>query len=541
MIFLINILWLFRTTKFVLFWIYLWQLKEYHTGRFTDHFRTHKGKKSLFSFVQIFKFLLLFFCLVDPSLTVLLLPALFFIYLVETGFFLVSAFKGTVKKPKITFKTFILISFSFIVVILFLFWTTQLMLNESKLIFLLVFDVFLVFIISAVVLLIQPFFVLARNIILIKAKNKLEQIKLLSGLKVVAITGSYGKTSTKEFLTTILSSKFKVLSTEKHQNSEVGIATRILKDLKPSHKIFVAEVGAYNKGKVKEVCKILRPDIGIVTGVNEQHLSLFGSLKNLLSAEGGEELAESLPKNGHLIVNGNNKYCLELLKKSDNLPENQEKIYSTNNYKTNADIWSEDIFVKKDSVSFIATDKNKNMANFEVKVLGKHNVENLLGAILTASILGMSFEEIVEACKKINQEQSGMVLKQGKLGVNIIDSSYSANPTGVLADLDYLSIFSGKKAIIMPCLIELGGKSSETHYNLGKKIGEICDLAIITSKDKFKEIKKGAMEKGMKEKNILLCDNSNEIYSAITLFCKAGDTVLLEGRVPNKLTNLFKR
>lgn len=539
MFYLLNILWFIRTSKYVLFWLYLWQLKEYHIGRFVDHFSTHKGKKSLFSFVQVFKFVLLFFCLFDSTLTVLLLPVLFFLYSAESALFLFGIYKNTFKKPETTLKTTILTLVSFFIVFLFLFFVSQLLIDESKLLWLLSFDAFLVFIMSAIVLLIQPFFVFGRNIILIKAKNKLEKIKSLSGLKVVAITGSYGKTSTKEFLTTILSDKFKVLSTEKHQNSEIGIARRILKDLKPSHKFFIAEVGAYNKGKVKEVCKILKPDIGIVTGVNEQHLSLFGSLKNLLSAEGGEELAESLPKNGFLIVNGNNKYCLELLKKSNNLPDNQEKIYSTKNSTTNADIWAEDIFVKKDVISFIATDKNKNMANFEVKVLGEHNVENLLGAILTSNILGMSFEEILEACKKINPEQSGMILKQGKLGVNVVDSSYSANPTGVLADLNYLSTFAGKKAIVMPCLIELGKKSSEIHYNLGKKIGKVCNLAIITTKDRFREIKKGAMESGMKEKNILLCDNSEEIYSAITLFCKAGDTVLLEGRVPDKLINLL--
>jgi len=363
---------------------------------------------------------------------------------------------------------------------------------------------------------------------------------------VVAITGSYGKTSTKEFLYTILSKKFKVLSTKDHQNSEIGVARCILEELKPSHQIFIAEVGAYNKGKVRQVCSFLKPKIGIVTGVNEQHMALFGSLKNLLSAEGGGELAEALPKDGILIVNGDNKYCISLYKEFNG----NKKIYSLSNKIINSDIWSDSISIRKDSLSFIAIDESGDMAHFDVKVLGKQNVQNLLAAILTAKQLGMSFGEISKACKDILQKAAGMTLTLGKHNINIVDSSYSSNPDGVFADLDYLSIFPGKKVIVMPCLIELGPKSEEIHEKIGRKIGEICDLAIITSKDRFKEIEKGFYEV-KKDINVLqyspdnvakclLCDNPKDIYSIATLFCKSGDTVLLEGRVPPELINLLK-
>jgi UDP-N-acetylmuramoyl-tripeptide--D-alanyl-D-alanine ligase len=335
MVFLINIIWFIRTTKFVLFWLYLWQLKEYHLGRFVDHFRTYNGRKTLFSYIYIFKIILLFFCLADNSLIVLLLPVLFFVYIGESALFVYGIYKKTAKRPKLTLKTGILLILSFGLIALFLVSTVNL-LDQDQLILLLAFDVFILFIISLIVLAIQPFFVLARKIILYRAKEKLKKIKLLSGLKVIAITGSYGKTSTKEFLKTILSKKYKVLSTKEHQNSEIGIASCILKNLQPSHQIFIAEIGAYNKGKIKEVCDVLNPKIGVVTGVNEQHLALFGSLENLLSAEGGQELADSLPKDGLLIVNGNNKYCFYLLKKSHNFPDSQEKIYSTSNKTTDS-------------------------------------------------------------------------------------------------------------------------------------------------------------------------------------------------------------
>jgi len=507
-------------------------------GRFVDHFRTHKGKELLFSFEQILKLILLVFLVLTPGLFDFLFSIIFLVYLIESVAFLRGIINKTAKKPVITLKALFLTVISFAAVILFLIWISKLG-NTAQVAWLLVFDILTLLIVSLVVLLFQPFFVAIRNNALRKAKNKLEKIKSLSSLKVVAITGSYGKTSTKEFLSTILSKKYKVLSTKEHQNSEIGIARCILQDLKPSHQIFIAEVGAYNKGKVKEVCSMLKPKIGIVTGVNEQHLALFGSLKNLLSAEGGGELAEALSKDDLLIVNGDNKYCSDLYKKGVPSGSGNKKIYSLSNKIIDSDIWSDSITVHKDEISFLAIDKSGELAHFGVKVLGKQNIQNLLGAILIAKELGMSFGEISEACKNILQEQAGMILKHGKHSIDIIDSSYSANPDGVFADLDYLSVFTGKKVIVMPCLIELGEKSAEIHEKIGRKIAEVCNLAIITSKDKFKEIKKGALENGMAEKNIILCDNPQDIYSMITLFCKSGDAVLLEGRVPSKLIDLL--
>ena len=548
---LLDIFWFGWVLKYVLFWLYLWQLKEYHTGRFVDHFRTSKGKKLLFNFEQIFKLFLLIVLFLNLNASPYLISIITLVYLAELVIFGKNIYLKNFKKPVKTFKTIFLTCASFAVVVLFLFWTFRIKIFLQP-ILILGFDIVTPIIISAIVLFFQPFFVFARNLKLKKAENKLEKIRNLNNLKIIAITGSYGKTSTKEFLTTILSKKFKVLSTSAHQNSEIGIANCILNDLKPSHQVFIAEIGAYNKGKVREVCNILKPKFGIITGVNEQHLSLFGSMKNLLLAEGGQEMSKTLPECGTLFLNGDNKYCLDLYKKDGKY---NKKIYSIDNKIINSDVWSDSVEVFRDYISFLAVDKTGSLAHFDVKVLGKQNVQNLLGAILVAKELGMPMGEISEACKNIIQEQGGMVLKQGKHGIDIIDSSYSANPDGVFADLKYLSIFPNKKIIVMPCLIELGKKSSEIHEKIGKGIATVCDLAIITSKDKFKEIEKGfneaklalrviPAEAGIQSRSpnhgtVIFCDKPEEIYSAITLFAKSGDTVLLEGRVPNKLHELF--
>jgi len=371
-----------------------------------------------------------------------------------------------------------------------------------------------------------------------KAEEKISNFKELI---TIGITGSFGKTSTKEFLSTILSEKFNVLKTKEHQNSEMGISNCILNELNLNHQVFIAEMGAYRKGGIKMLANIVKPKIGIITGVNEQHLATFGSIENLLSAEGGKELIESLPSDGLVIFNGDNKYLKDLYKETFIL----KRIYSVNKLDLEKagiepDFWAEDIKVEKRFIHFTVKNKNNEIEYFTINILGAHNVSNILAAITTAYDFGMSLKEISQACLKIKPEQGSIHLFETKSGLNILDSSYSANPDGVIADLNYLSIYPRKKIIIMPCLIELGKVSKEIHQKIGRKIGEVCDLSIITTKDRYEDIKKGAIESGMKEENIIFDENTDTILERIKNFVSVGDVVLIEGRVSKELVEKLK-
>jgi len=515
--------WLVRNTKHILFWIYLWQLKQYHRGRFFDHFRTEKGKKLLFQPFQIFKIGLVIvsiagFLFLSAEYLLFLPLILFLIYFLESLLYFKGLFAKKTKYPVLTKKTVFLVVIIILITLFYPFFVWLFVNNIFWFSFVfLIFDIFLPLIVSAVVLLFQPLADSHRLSLQKKAKEKINKLK---DITIIAITGSYGKTSTKEYLTTILSKKFKVLSTKEHQNTEIGIPQCILNDLKPEHEIFIVEMGAYDKGTIKRICDFVKPEIGIVTGINEQHLALFKSMDNLLSAEGGRELLECLPKDGLLVVNGENNYCLDLYKKAD-----IKKIsYSFDKVKN--------INIKKDSVSFSIRDMN-----FNVNILGKHNLLNLLGAISIAESLGMSFEEISKATKKISARQSSYKITKSKEGFDIIDSTYSANPAGVIADLEYLKLYSGKKIIIMPCLIELGKVAKEVHQKIGKKIAEVCDLAIITTKECFESIKEGAVKNGFKEDNIILISDVNLILGKTKSFCGSNDTILLEGRLSEPVIN----
>jgi UDP-N-acetylmuramoyl-tripeptide--D-alanyl-D-alanine ligase len=456
-------------------------------GRFLDHFRTEKGRRIFLNPLFLFKLALVPLFFFYPLLVFFLVLVL---YMAEAAKGLLDLLRKRIKKPVFTKKTAFLISIGLLIEFLFLFVLSAYAPSVLWFIFwLLVFDVLTPKIVSLIVLFFQPLAVFLRYGIIKKAKEKRAKFK---NLLVIGITGSYGKTSTKEFLYAILSEEFgpaKVLKTKEHQNSEVGVSQCILEDLKPEHQIFVCEMGAYNIGGIKLLSDIARPRIGVLTGINEQHMATFGSQENIIKAK--YELIESLPEDGVAFFNTKNKYCQELYQK---------------------------------------TRVKKFLYGQEAKFAGE---ENILGAMAVAKELGMTDEEISRAVAKIKNRIGGIQLKKGKGGLNVIDATYSANPEGVMAHLDYLKTLPGKKIIVMPCIIELGKASKEVHLRIGKKIGEICDLAIIVTKDRFREIREEA------DKKAVFLENPKKIFVKIKEFCLAGDTVLLEGRVPQKLIRLL--
>jgi UDP-N-acetylmuramoyl-tripeptide--D-alanyl-D-alanine ligase len=504
--YLLAFFWFLRQTRTSLFWLYLWQLKEYHLGRFLAHFQTSKGKRIFFNPLFILKILLFlysFFLLYSNHFWPYFLLYSSWIFVLTILYFFESLkglgefFRKNLRIPILTSKTFGLISLVLISQAFYLFFLLEkfyFVLSKNLYLFsffLLIFDILSPLSVTFLVFLVHSLSVLFyRNPLIKRAKLKREEFK---NLLVVGITGSFGKTSTKEFLATILAEKFKVLKTKEHQNSEVAISSCILNDLKKEHEIFVVEMGAYNKGGIKLLCDITKPKIGIITGINEQHLATFGSWENLLSAEGGRELIESLPPDGIVFLNAKNKYCLEIYKEI----KITKKLYGEG-----------------------------------VEISG---FENLEGAKAVAKELGMTDEEIERGVKKIQDIFPGIKIGFNKKGWRIFNASYSANPDGVSAHLDYLKTFEGKKIIIMPCLIELGSASKKVHQRIGEKIAQVCDLAIITTSDRLKELREGFLTGGGKKENIFFLEKSEDILKKIEDYCQEGDNLLLEGRVPKEL------
>jgi len=543
MFFFLSTFWFIRTIKVVLFYFYFWQLKEYHIGRFKDHLRTYKGRKLIINNLILVKLIILFPFLIilvleNKALSQTALIIIFLLYFIESLVILKNIVRKELKMPILTKKIVFLVPTGLIAeLLIFLAVLTGTGSVFSFAFWLLAVDILTPLIISFIVLVLQVPTVIIRNqFILKKARIKRQQMEKLIA---IGITGSYGKTSAKEFLATILSEKFKVLKTSNHQNSEVGISQTILKRLSPNHEVFIAEMGAYGRGGIKLLSGIVKPKIGVLTGINEQHMSLFGSQENIIKTK--YELIESLPKEGFAVFNGDNDYCLELYRKTSI----DKKLYRTQKLflgmELESDIWAENIKLEKNNISFDVCVKEGERTSFKVNILGGQNIPNILSAVLVAQKLGMSLAEIANACWKIKPEQGSMKLMPGKQDPYILNSSYSANSEGVIADLNYLKTWSGKKAIVMPCLIELGKASKNVHRRIGKKIAEVCDLAVITTEDYFEEIKQAAVSSGMKESRILFVEDSRDIIGQINLFSSPGDVALLEGRVSKKVIKALSK
>jgi UDP-N-acetylmuramoyl-tripeptide--D-alanyl-D-alanine ligase len=518
-----SLFWFLRQIKSIFFWLYLWQLKEYHIGRFVDHFRTEKGKRIFLNKNFVLKVLLFLLLVFIKNFYPLYFVFLVFYFLESAKFFL-DFFLKRALLPKFTPKA-IFLSFFNLFFLVFYFYSTF-KLNFNFFFYLVVFDILSFGVICGLVLISQIPTAILKKIIIEKAKRKRKKFR---DLLVIAIAGSYGKTSTKEFLTTILSQKFNVLKTKEHQNSEMAISRMILKELKKEHQIFVCEMGAYNKGGIKLLCEICQPKIGIITGITFQHLALFGSFENLISAEGGKELVESIPENGFLIFNGENEILREIYFST----QKKKKIVRIE--KENFDAFAKNIEVFKDKISFEVCFKGNEKIKIEANLVGVQNIQNLLLAILCAKEIGIKAKEIEKACQKISMEQGGVKLIRTKDGVDIIDSTYSTNPESVMSHLEHLKLWEGKKAIVMPCLIELGEKSKEIHEKIGKKIGEICNLAIITTRDFFEQIKESASKEALelkKEKfEIFFTESPKEISEKLKSLKEKGNVILFEGRV----------
>lgn len=501
-IYILIFFFIIREIKNLLFYEYLWQLKNYHIGRFLAHFSTSKGKKLFIN--PLIKIIILALTLVEFNLFYLLL----FIYLIES----LEIFKRKIITPQKTSKTIVL---SFLIFSVFAFFVLVLINIDpfSAFLLILLFDILTPLIVSLIILLFQPVTVLLRNRIIRKAIKKR---KSLDNLLVIGVTGSYGKSSAKEYLKKILENDFKVISTTKNENSEMGISKCILNEVNEDHEIFICEMGAYNRGGIKLLTKIAQPKIGVLTGINNQHLATFGSQENIIKAK--FELIDALPLEGLAVLNWSNDF----------IKENFNSEVASIKY-CGDDLWVEDI---KEGSFQLCSPKGRHEIKHKIK--GSFNIPNLLSAIAVAKKLGMTIEEIQDRVLKI---ENGLKIKK-KGDFDIIDATYSSNFNGIISHLNYLKKWKGNKIIVMPCLIELGRDAKTSHYEIGRKIGEVCDLAIITTNDYKKEIIKGASNYG--NSNIIFSDDSEKIYSQIESYSKNDSVILLESRVNNKLIKKYE-
>ncbi len=371
---------------------------------------------------------------------------------------------------------------------------------------------------------------LMKNRIINKAKlhrNKFPE------LKVIGITGSFGKTSVKDFLYHFLSYKYgsdKIVRTEGNINTQLGIAQTVLSKINKETIFFICEMGAYRPNEIKKSAELAKPQIGILTGINGQHSSLFGSQKKIILAK--YELIQSLPKNGLAVFNGDNRWSRLLAEKFNN------KIIVSTKTQNNSSWFSSNVKIEKKSLDFTMI-KGSEKIDFKTSLIGSQNIINIMMASVVALKLGLNIEEISKASLSLPfPAKSPYIFNYNRS--DIIDATYSSNPDGALAHLHHLRLWSGYRAIIMHGFIELGLNTNKAYYQLGRAIGRCCHIAIFTDDHNLEFIKKGLVSvEG--ETEIIFTKNINEILEKIKKFQKPEDIILLEGRLKKELMNSLKR
>lgn len=355
-------------------------------------------------------------------------------------------------------------------------------------------------------------------------KQARKKLASMPHLKVIAITGSYGKTSTKFMVRDLLKERFSVCSTPGSYNTPMGICKVINNDLQSHHQILILEMGARYEGNIQELCDIAQPNISIVTNVGVAHLETFGS-QEVIAREKGT-LVDNLSMNGAAILNGDDEYVREM---GSDRPDIERVLVGLNH----GDIKAGQISYNTEGTRFEA-EINGDRISFQTKLLGAHNVQNMLLAIGTAHYLGIRAKTMSLGASNIEPVEHRLELKKAG-GFFIIDDAFNSNPVGAKNAVEILGQFnSGKRIIITPGMVELGDIEFEENKKFGEAIAAAnLDKIILVGEERAEPILEGIESVENQGEKVSVVNSLFEANDLLKSFVQAGDVVLYENDLPD--------
>lgn len=368
------------------------------------------------------------------------------------------------------------------------------------------------------------------------AKKKLRSVP---DLIVIGVTGSYGKTSVKYYLDTLLKEHFEVLITPESYNTPMGVVKTIRSSLKPSHQIFICEMGARHVGDIKEICDIVHPEHGIITSVGPQHLETFFNMDNIVNTK--FELADALPEVGLLFLNGDNEYIRNHSGKYKN-----KIFYTTGEWAKARELESQieegevpqyyqtgDVKLSRTGTEFTVTAPDGEKETFQMRLLGEHNVINVAGAVAVANTLGIPLKQLKVPVRRIQPVAHRMqLLERGNY--TIIDDAFNSNPVGSRAAVETLKQFEGVRILITPGMVELGEKEEEYNYKFGTYAADCCDYILLVGEKHTAPIHKGVLESGFSQERCRVFEKLEDTLSfAYSIKAEGHKFILLENDLPD--------
>lgn len=350
-------------------------------------------------------------------------------------------------------------------------------------------------------------------------------LKSMPGLKVIGITGSYGKTSTKHYLHRILSESYDVLMTPGSYNTTLGVIRTVREYMQPYTEVFICEMGAKQPGDIKEICDLVNPQIGIVTAVGPQHLESFKSIENVQRTK--FELIDALPADGLAVIN--NDFPFIASRKVGNVACVR---YGVANCEKVAFV-ATDVVYDAYGTTFTVKGDGKEIT-LHTKLVGECNVSNLIAAVVVALHLDVPESKIRHAVEKIEQVEHRLNMKRTAGGVTIIDDAFNSNPTGSAMALDVLaSMAGGRRYVVTPGMIELGERQYELNREFGAKIAVSADVAIVVGEYNRAAIVEGIGSTGNSYIEVHEAATFSEAQQLLSAMLRGGDTVLYENDLPD--------
>lgn len=371
---------------------------------------------------------------------------------------------------------------------------------------------------------ITPFEVYNSNRYVRLAKKELAKHK---DIKVIGITGSFGKTSVKNILTVFLSEKYKVCATPHSYNTPLGLSKTILGQLKEDDEILICEMGAKHIGDIKYLSDMVKPEIAVVTGIGNQHLLTFGSVENLKNTK--FELIEGLGEKGKAYFNLDSKPNYELFSRAK-----CEK-YGTTLESENGEVFISDVEVCERGSSFDLHFGSESI-RCTTTLLGRHSISNILLCASVAKDLGVSLYELQSAISKLVPSAHRLALVPSGNSLIVIDDAYNGSVEGARAALDTISQFTTKKIVITPGLVELGKEEFNCNFEFGKQMAKVCDYVIINGVVNYEALSSGLEFGGFDKSKILRAGSVKQAIEVMQKIASAGDVVLFENDLPDNYT-----
>jgi UDP-N-acetylmuramoyl-tripeptide--D-alanyl-D-alanine ligase len=334
--------------------------------------------------------------------------------------------------------------------------------------------------------------------------------------RVVGVTGSVGKTTTKEMIYGVLSQRFRSLKSEGNYNSETGLPLTLLR-LEPSHQRVVLEMGMYDLGEIAELAAIARPHVGVVTNVGPSHLERLGTVERIAQAK--TELVEALPGDGVAVLNGDDPWVRQMAAKT------RAKVFYYGLDPT-CDLWANDIESQGLEGIRFRFHHGSETIYAKVPMLGRHSVHTALATAAVGLVEGQSWEEIIDGLR--GAAQLRLVVVPGLRGSTILDDTYNASPTSTIAALNLVEELDGRKIAVLGDMLELGAYEEEGHRKVGRRALDVVAV-LITVGERGRLIAEEALACGMEGEKVFIEEDNDSATARLREIVAPGDVILVKG------------